>query len=111
MVSDGVRPDVHAVPLVPRSAFAGNPRPGEVYNLGGGRESAAYILECLRMLEDRRGWPVEWTCDEQARSADLLCYISDLSKLRRDYPSWRITRSLPSIVAEILEAELQRAPG
>ena len=32
-------------------AFAREPRPGEVYNLGGGRENSASILECISLIE------------------------------------------------------------
>ena len=35
-------------------AFARAPRPGEVYNMGGGRENAASILECLALIEQRQ---------------------------------------------------------
>ena len=55
------------------------------------------------------GRPVEWTYDEQAPREGHSCSLSDLSNVRRNYQSWRITRTLPVIVDEIREAELQRA--
>ena len=36
-------------------AFYPNPRPGEVYNLGGGRDNAASVLELLDRLEQLTG--------------------------------------------------------
>ena len=35
--------------------FAQNPRPGEVYNLGGGRDNAASVIECIDMIEKASG--------------------------------------------------------
>ncbi|MBM3303207.1 MAG: NAD-dependent epimerase, partial [Deltaproteobacteria bacterium] len=88
--------------------FANNPRSGEVYNLGGGRENSASILESVAMIEKRLGRPVRWRYVDTPRRGDHICYISDLSKLRSHYPNWSITRSLPDIIDELIEAELTR---
>jgi CDP-paratose 2-epimerase len=102
-----VRDQIHSADVIAAfEAFAANPRPGEVYNLGGGRENSASILECFAMIEQRLGRPVRWKYVDENRQGDHICYISDLAKLERHYPSWRITRSLDSIVDEMLEAEL-----
>ena len=105
-----VRDQIHSADVIGAfEAFAGNPRPGEVYNLGGGRANSASILECFSMLEDRLGRPVRWKYVDQNRQGDHICYISDLSRLKAHYPDWSITRSLPAIVDEMVAAEL--APG
>jgi len=105
-----VRDQIHSVDVIAAfDAFLADPRPGEVYNLGGGRENAASILECFAMLENRLGRPVRWRYVEDARRGDHICYISDLRKLREHFPDWRLTRSLDHIIDEILEAELSRA--
>ncbi|MEO7648089.1 MAG: NAD-dependent epimerase/dehydratase family protein [Gemmatimonadaceae bacterium] len=102
-----VRDQIHSADVVAAfDAFAANPRPGEVYNLGGGRQNSASVLECFAMLEKRLGREVRWTYDEQNRRGDHICYISDLAKLQSHYPEWRITRSLDAILDEILDAEL-----
>lgn len=90
-------------------AFAENPRPGEVYNLGGGRENAASVLECIDLIAQLSGHRVDWTLSEQARKGDHICYISDLSKFRRDYPSWQPRVALKEIVAMMIEAEERKA--
>ena len=36
---------------------------------------------------------------DQNRVGDHICYISDLRRLRADYPGWRLTRSLDDIFA------------
>jgi CDP-paratose 2-epimerase len=104
-----VRDQIHSADVIAAfDAFAAAPRPGEVYNLGGGRENSASVLECVTMLEARLGRPVRWHYDESSRRGDHICYISDLRKLKSHFPDWRITRDLESIIDEILEAEVGR---
>ncbi len=89
-------------------AFAAKPRPGEVYNIGGGRENAASVLECIQLIEELSGLRVDWTLGDDNRKGDHICYISDLSKLRRDYPEWDIRVSLREILAQMIAAERQK---
>ncbi|MCA9139941.1 MAG: NAD-dependent epimerase/dehydratase family protein [Planctomycetales bacterium] len=86
-------------------AFANNPRPGEVYNIGGGRENAASVLECIAMIEEIGGHKIQYTLGEDNRKGDHICYISDLSKLRRDYPEWDIRVSLKEILSQMIASE------
>jgi CDP-paratose 2-epimerase len=103
-----VRDQIHCADVIAAfEAFAAAPRPGEVYNLGGGRENSASVLECFALLGARLGRPVRWRYDPAARVGDHICYISDLSKLRAHFPAWRLTRPLDAIVDEILESELR----
>jgi CDP-paratose 2-epimerase len=81
--------------------FYRTPRMGEVYNLGGGRKNSISILETIQKLRER-GLQLCWKYSSTARTGDHICYISDLSKLRRDFPSWTVTRSLDSIIDEII---------
>ncbi len=83
--------------------FAQNPRPAEVYNLGGGKENAASLIECVQMIEDRTGKKPVLTYSEENRIGDHICYYSDLSKLRSHYPTWRLTYSLDDIVDEMID--------
>jgi CDP-paratose 2-epimerase len=102
-----VRDHIHSADVIAAiDAFARNPRPGEVYNIGGGRANSASILECFTMLEHRLARPVRWRYVAENRRGDHVCYITDLSKFRRDYPGWRLTHSLESIIDQILSAEL-----
>jgi CDP-paratose 2-epimerase len=104
-----VRDQIHSADVLAAfDAFRGDPRPGQAYNLGGGRDNSASVLECIAMLEDRLGRPVRWRYQDTSRRGDHICYISDLSKLRSHYPGWSINRDLAAIVDEILEAELSR---
>jgi len=104
-----VRDQIHSADVIAAfDAFIADPRAGEVYNLGGGRENSVSILECFALLEDRLGRPVRWHYSDNNRRGDHICYISDLRKLKRHFPGWKITRSLDDILDEILEAELAK---
>ena len=88
--------------------FAQNPKPGEVYNLGGGKENAASLIECVHMIEDRTGKKPVLTYSEENRIGDHICYYSDLRKLRSDYPEWNITYTLDDIVDEMIDLMKKR---
>jgi len=105
-----VRDQIHSADVIAAfEAFAAEPRPGEVYNLGGGRSNAASVLECFDLIEQIGGYRVAWTYDERNRIGDHICYISNLSKLKLHFPGWSITRTLPSIIEEMIRAEERKA--
>jgi CDP-paratose 2-epimerase len=83
--------------------FAQNPRPGEVYNLGGGKGNAASLTECVSMIEERTGKKPALTYSDTNRIGDHICYYSDLRKLKEHYPNWDLTYSLDKIVDEMIE--------
>src|SRR5713226_2977032 len=100
-----VRDNIHSFDVVRAfEEFARNPRPGEVYNLGGGRGSSVSMLEAIARIEDLSGRKIKWTYSEQARKGDHICYISNLAKLKSHYPGWSVTRSLDSILEEMVIA-------
>jgi CDP-paratose 2-epimerase len=104
-----VRDNIHSADVASLvAAFVERPRPGEVYNLGGGRPNSCSILEAFELAEAVSGRPMRWEYSEAAREGDHICYISDLSKLAAHYPEWEVTRSLDSIVDEIHAAWLSR---
>lgn len=104
-----VRDQIHSRDVITAiDAFVGAPRRGEVYNLGGGRENSASILECIRFIEDLGGYRLDYRYADEARRGDHICYISDVRKFEADYPEWRVSRSLESIIVEMIEAEEER---
>jgi CDP-paratose 2-epimerase len=82
-------------------AFWDNPRCGEVYNIGGGRANSCSILEAFDRVAAVSGNRMSYEYVETNREGDHICYISDLGKMRRHYPEWKITRSLDDIIGEI----------
>jgi CDP-paratose 2-epimerase len=100
-----VRDQIHSLDVVRAfEEFIAAPRVGEVYNLGGGRESNASILECFEMIETVSGRKVAWRYDEKNREGDHICYISDMAKFRAHYPRWSLTRRVPDIIDEMVRA-------
>jgi CDP-paratose 2-epimerase len=96
-----VRDQIHSHDVV----SAQNPRPGEVYNLGGGKENAASLLECVELVEQASGKRPRLEYQEQPRIGDHICYYSDLRKLKQHYPEWRVTYTLPQIVEQMVAAQ------
>jgi CDP-paratose 2-epimerase len=100
-----VRDQIHSYDVIRAfEEFLQNPRPGEVYNIGGGRQNSASVLESIAMIEKLTGAPMRWQYEEQNRIGDHICYISDLRKLREHFPNWSITRSLSDICTELVAA-------
>jgi len=94
--------------------FFKSPRCGEVYNLGGGRANSLSILETIQMLETM-GLPLRYRYQEENRRGDHICYISDLGKLQKHFPRWRLQYDLDSIVSGIaqrhISAQTQAQPA
>ena len=104
-----VRDQIHSADVVSAfDAFARHPRPGETYNLGGGRENSASVLDSITAVEAVSGTKLRWSFVEQNRPGDHICYISDLRKLTAHYPEWKITRRLDDIIVEMVGAERTR---
>lgn len=105
-----VRDQLHSHDVVRAfEEYLAAPRPGEVYNLGGGRTNSASILECIAMIDGITGRTMEWRHDEQNRDGDHICYISDLAKFKSHYPNWRIKYGLWEIIEEMVRDELVRS--
>ena len=88
--------------------FLENPKKGEVYNLGGGRENSVSILEAFALIESISGKAMNYVYSSQNRSGDHICYISDLSKMKSHYPTWSITRDLKTTFQEIYDSWQER---
>jgi CDP-paratose 2-epimerase len=103
-----VRDNIHSYDVV-RAAeeFFTNPRPGEVYNIGGGRENSVSILEAFERVGQLVGKKMKWEYRDEARKGDHICYISDLRRLRSHFPNWKLTYSLDRILEEIVASEEQ----
>ena len=87
-------------------AFFRQPRFGEVFNLGGGRNNSVSILETIDLLADH-GFAVHCRYNEQNRIGDHICYISDLAKVRSCFPQWDLTYDVNRIVLEMLDQRLK----
>ena len=88
--------------------FIAAPRVGEVYNIGGGRANSCSIWEAFKITEKFSGKAQVFQYVGKNRVGDHICYISDLSKMRAQYPAWDITVSLEETIHQIVEANLTK---
>ena len=104
-----VRDNIHSHDVIRAvEEFAANPRPGEVYNMGGGRENSISMLEAIAKIEKFTGGKLDWQYVEQARRGDHICYISNLGKFKTHYPKWQLTHKLDAILEELVAREQAR---
>jgi CDP-paratose 2-epimerase len=100
-----VRDNIHALDVARfMHAFFESPRCGEVYNIGGGRQNSVSILEAFERIATLSGKKMNYDYVDKNREGDHICYMSDLSKMRRHYPGWDISKSLDDIFQEIYRA-------
>jgi len=104
-----VRDNIHSLDVARFiHEFFKNPRQGEVYNIGGGRNNSVSILEAFEILEDISGIPMKYEYLDKNREGDHICYISDLSKMKEHYPAWDITKTLRQTLEEIVDSWQRR---
>jgi CDP-paratose 2-epimerase len=104
-----VRDNIHSVDVAAFvHAFYEKPRVAEVYNLGGGKATSCSILEAFAMTEELTGKKQNFRYIEEPRIGDHIVYYSDLRKIKSHYPEWEITKPLPQIFREIVDAWQQR---
>jgi len=102
-----VRDNIHSYDLVNMFwHFHKNPKKGEVYNAGGGRQNSVSILEAIDMINSasNSNWS-KYTISDQNRSGDHIWYISDLTKFKTDYPEWEITIDLKETIDQMVKFE------
>lgn len=104
-----VRDNIHSSDLIAAFyEFYKNPAIGEVYNIGGGRESNCSMLEAIELCQEITGQELAYSHTEDNRSGDHIWYISDLSKFKTKYPNWSITYDVPRILREMYEQNTDR---
>jgi CDP-paratose 2-epimerase len=103
-----VRDNLHSADLVRAFvAFHAAPRPGAVYNIGGGRVSNCSMLEAIALCEEIAGRALDWSLSEEARIGDHRWWVSDLDEFRRDYPDWSPVVDVPVILREIHDENVE----
>jgi CDP-paratose 2-epimerase len=100
-----VRDNIHSYDVACAiEAIYRNPQCGAVYNLGGGRANSCSILEAFDKVAQLTGKKMKYEYLEKNREGDHICYISDLTRLKTDCPTWSITKSLDDIFLEIVNS-------
>ena len=104
-----VRDNIHSLDVARfMAAFVAAPRAGEVYNLGGGKANSTSILEAFKLAESFTGKAQVSAYVDRNRVGDHICYYSDLTKIRKHFPSWDITQSLAETMRQIVESWRRR---
>lgn len=91
--------------------FYNNPRPGEVYNLGGGRHSNISMLEAVACCEKITGRKMDISATDEARIGDHKWWISDMGKFMSHYPEWKYTYTMADILEEMHAGIVARSEG
>lgn len=95
-----VRDQIHVDDLVRAIyQYIQDPKSG-VYNMGGGPERAASVLESIRLVENETGNVCNYSFGEK-RSGDRDYDVHDVSKFKKDYPQWDYQYSLQDIIKEL----------
>ncbi len=103
-----VRDQIHSRDVIGAfDAFLANPRPGAVYNLGGGKANSISILESIDRIEQLSGRKLSWSLSEENRIGDHIVYYTDLARFRADYPDWQLGTSIDDIFEEFAQVSFK----
>lgn len=99
-----VRDNIHAYDLINMFwHFHQKPRPGEVYNAGGGRHSNISVKEAIKKIEKKLGKKAIIGYRHTNRTGDHIWYISDVRKFKKHYPRWQYSYSIDDIIDELCD--------
>jgi CDP-paratose 2-epimerase len=100
-----VRDNIHSHDLVNAFYhFYRKPRSGEVYNIGGARNSNISMLEAIEKIEKLLDKKANYELSEENRIGDHIWYISDVSKFKKHYPGWDFEYDIDAILKEMCAA-------
>lgn len=105
-----VRDNIHSYDLVQMfDYYIINPRPGEVYNAGGGRGNDVSIWEAIDLIKKisgREDWNKVKVLEDKWRSGDHKWYVTNLSKFKSHYPKWKMKYdSIDKTLTEMIQEE------
>ncbi len=100
-----VRDNIHSHDLVNAFYhFYQKPRSGEVYNMGGARNSNISMLEAIEKIEKLLGKKANYELSSKNRIGDHIWYISDVGKFKKHYPKWDFEYDIDDILKEMCAA-------
>lgn len=79
--------------------------PGEVFNIGGGRESNVSVLEAINKCEVITKNKFNFKFVNIERSGDHKFWITNMKKFKTRYPKWKIKYSINDILLQMLDYE------
>jgi CDP-paratose 2-epimerase len=100
-----VRDNIHSHDLVNAFYhFYQKPRSGEVYNMGGARQSNISMLEAIEKIEKLLGKKANYELSDKNRIGDHIWYVSDVGKFKNHYPDWEFEYDIDAILKEMCAA-------
>jgi CDP-paratose 2-epimerase len=104
-----VRDNIHSYDLVNMFwHFYNDPKPGEVYNAGGGRFSNCSMLEAIDTINKITGKKMNYSYSETNRIGDHIWWISDTGKFQKHYPQWYWKYDLETTLVEMHDNMVKR---
>ena len=79
--------------------------PGEIFNIGGGRESNISVLEAIDKCEAITKNKFNFEYVNVERSGDHQFWITNMKKFKKKYPKWKIKYSIDDILLQMLDYE------
>jgi CDP-paratose 2-epimerase len=81
------------------------PKPGEVFNIGGGRYSNISVIEAIKKCETLTGNKFNFSYVNKARIGDHKFWVTDMKKFRKKYPRWKLKYNIDDIFYQMLDYE------
>ena len=78
------------------------PRPGEIYNIGGGRKSNCSVIEALNYVESLANIKVKKIYHKTNRVGDHIWYVTNTKKFIKHYPNWKQEYRTKKIIEELI---------
>lgn len=104
-----VRDNIHSYDLVNMFwNYVQDPRPGEVYNAGGGRHSNCSMQEAITLCEKINGRPMSISYKDENRIGDHIWWVSDTRKFQNHFPAWKQKYGVEEILREVFTSMRSR---
>ena len=85
--------------------FKKKPKPGEVFNIGGGRQSNVSILEAIEKCEKITKKKFMYQYINKVRKGDHKFWITDMKKFKSNYKDWKLKLNIDDIIEEMYSYE------
>ncbi len=100
-----VRDNIHSYDVARFiNEFIKSPKKAAVYNIGGGYKNSISLTESISKIESITNKKMVTNYSEISRIGDHICYYSNLEKIKADYPSWDLTKTLDDIFFDVYKA-------
>ena len=105
-----VRDNIHSLDVIGAfNEFIVKPKiGGNVYNIGGGRKNSCSVLEAIDLIEQISNKKSRYKILQKNRIGDHMWWISDNSKFKKDFPSWKIKITLKKSLEQMVDFEMSK---